>query len=69
MGFFNIGALFGSNTTNERGCELAPKEAPAGLKLATFAGKTWLMQHAKKALDWLERSNSVLREAVVWGFS
>lgn len=34
MGLFG---MFGSAKAEE-GCELAPKEAPPGLKLATFAG-------------------------------
>lgn len=39
MGLFNLGALFGgSSSASAKGCPKAPAEAPAGLKLATFAG-------------------------------
>eukprot|EP00195_Chlamydomonas_chlamydogama_P007225 CAMPEP_0202900646 /NCGR_PEP_ID=MMETSP1392-20130828/11960_1 /ASSEMBLY_ACC=CAM_ASM_000868 /TAXON_ID=225041 /ORGANISM="Chlamydomonas chlamydogama, Strain SAG 11-48b" /LENGTH=210 /DNA_ID=CAMNT_0049587081 /DNA_START=214 /DNA_END=846 /DNA_ORIENTATION=- len=33
-----FGGLFGGLGQSKPGCELAPKEAPEGLKLATFAG-------------------------------
>jgi hypothetical protein len=37
----SMGSLFGlfGGGETKRGCELAPKEAPPGLKLATFAGE------------------------------
>ena len=34
-----FGGLFGGASRAGQGCELAPKEAPPGLKLATFAGR------------------------------
>lgn len=35
---FGGGSDSADGKTRTRGCELAPKEAPEGLKLATFAG-------------------------------
>lgn len=34
-----FGSLFGTSSQAGPGCQLAPKEAPPGLKLATFAGE------------------------------